>query len=173
MIFREHIIPFFWYQHFDASNIFYLRDVFLDDIVLSFFLLSHTESPNQYFTFVSISQYLSGSWFFTDFWVKREFQNFLMLTTKNDKTTFFVQNFVVLWCSLQEQNLKTFTHTHTPFTTSSASSSKPDTRNAILFQINVFTTKIKENMPARYFIKVNACPSFKWWKIIRQTNKDH
>ena len=45
------------------------------------------------------------------------------------------------------------------FTSSSAGFSEFDNQNVLLFQIKVFSRKIKEIKLARYFIKVTARPS--------------
>ena len=56
------------------------------------------------------------------------------------------------------------------FSDSSAEFSKCDAGNVILYQIKVFARNIKETMPARYFIKVTARPSFMQFRVIRQIN---
>ena len=57
------------------------------------------------------------------------------------------------------------------FTDSPASLRTFDVRNAILFQVKVFSRKRKVTMLVRYFIKVNALPSFAWSRIIRRKIK--
>ena len=56
------------------------------------------------------------------------------------------------------------------FTTNSASFRKFCAGNLILFQINVFGKYIKETLLTKYFIKVNAHPSFARSSVIRQIN---
>ena len=52
--------------------------------------------------------------------------------------------------------------------TSSATFSKFDALNVILFQIKVFGRDIKETTLAKYFIKVTVCPSFTRLRVIRR-----
>ena len=52
------------------------------------------------------------------------------------------------------------------FATSSARFIEFATRNLVLFQIKVFGRNVKETTLARYFIKVNACPSFTRLRVI-------
>ena len=59
------------------------------------------------------------------------------------------------------------------FFISSASCSEFDTGYVILFQIKVFSRKIKETALARYFIKATVRPSFTWFRIIGQINEVH
>ena len=62
---------------------------------------------------------------------------------------------------------------HRLITTSSARFSEFDPGDVILFQIKVFARNIKETMPANYFIKITAHPSFTQVRVIRQINRVH
>ena len=57
------------------------------------------------------------------------------------------------------------------FTTSCAGFSLFYVGNVILFQIKVNARNIKETTPARYFIKVTACPSFTQLREIKWRNR--